>query len=120
MTYQAVIQALDLALPDDQIRRDLTDLLAQYAEDGIVAISFDDEDNELVSIPVDASIEMVTKAFFKEYVAEVGFGVYRVLVALGGFHRDDQGFHTATYCFATLYYNADGQLITHDIHTEFR
>lgn len=120
MTYHAVIHALDLALPDEQIRRDMTTLLAEDADNGTVTISFDDDDKELVCIPLDAPIEMVTKAFFKEYVAGVGFGVYRVLVAVGGFHRDEQGFHCATHCFATLYYNIDGELITHDLHREFR
>jgi len=108
---------MDEALPDEMILQDVYNLLARDAEDGQKRIELDEQ---WVSIPINIPVDIVTKAFFKEYY-DVGWGIsYRVLVAIGKFKKDQYGLHTAEYCFATLYYNERGDMITEDFHTEFR
>lgn len=70
-------------------------------------------------MPVDAQIEVVTKAFFDERF-DIGLGVYRAEVAIGGVAEFKRGFMSPTFCFSTLYYNANVELITLDFHKEFR
>ncbi len=112
-----VIKAIDEALPDEVILQDIHNLLAQDAVDGQTRIELG---REWASIPINTPVDIVTKAFYKEYY-NAGWGTsYRVLTAIGGFREDRHGLHTAGYCFATLYYNEQGHRITEDFHVEFR
>ncbi|GBC60514.1 hypothetical protein DENIS_1471 [Desulfonema ishimotonii] len=110
-------RALDEALPDEKILSDVKRLLEYNAENGVTEIELNEK---WVPIPIDVPIDIVSKAFLKEYYEGVGFGAYRVLVAIGGFKKDRYGFHEAGYCFATLYYNDQGDNFTEDYHVKFR
>ncbi len=118
MTADHLEQVLEEVLPDQQVLVDLQKILTPIAQNGVASIALDDD--KRVSLPPDSRMEIVTKAFFKEYYGRVGFGVFRVLIAIGGFSPDKHGIHRAEHCFATLYYNRRCQLITHDFHEEFR
>ncbi len=118
MGINLVTEALDAVLPDERILRDLTQALAEAG-----GASSQDADIETehghVRISPDAEKAIVTKAFFKEYY-DIPFGVYRVQVALGGVEKQQHGVLYARYCFATLYYNRRGEVITVDYHTDMR
>ena len=117
MTIDHLEKALEEILPDQQILVDLKKTLTPITHKGVAFIELDVQE---VRVPLDSRMEIVSKVFFKEYYATVGFGVFRVLIALGGFLPDKHGAHRAEYCFATLYYNGKCQLITNDFHEEFR
>jgi hypothetical protein len=117
MSFVEVAGALDRVLPDDKVVQDARLLLRKYADGETVDIRLG---RRKVSIPVESSLEIVTKAFFKEYFEGVGFGVYKVLIAAGGFEQNPLGIHKARYCFMTLYYDDGGNVITEDFHLDFR
>lgn len=107
-------QVLDEALPDAKLLNDIADLLWQQAN-GSVEL----EGKEL-RIPEGSKIDIAAKAFFLEKF-DVGFGSsFRVLLAIGGVDSCEFGILTARYCFATLYYNEEGALITTSFHKEMR
>lgn len=119
MNTDLVLQAMDTVLPDAKIVADCRAILGQPECSGTatVCIEFDDGD---VHIPLDVEIVVVSKAIFKKY-HEFGFGTgYRALVALGGLARIEQGIPEAKYCFMTLYYTAQSELLTEDFHKEMR
>lgn len=120
MTVAYVMKALDDALTDQQIVRDVLSVLRESSLGGIVKIEIDAENAQTISIPEATPIEIVTKAFLKEY-RDINFRTgYRVQVALGGIQDQKHGILYAKFCFATLYYNEQGQMITIDFHKEMR
>jgi hypothetical protein len=104
---------LNKTIPNEKIIGDLWKILNK----GDSKVELNDK---WVDIPCETQIDIVTKAYFLETYDNVGFGVYRVLLAIGGFKENPHGFHTAGICFSTLYYDKDGELITLDFHEEFR
>ncbi len=109
----ALASLLNQALPDEKILADLWKALS----DGGPKVELNDV---WVEIPFKTEVEVVTKAYFLESLSNVGFGVYKVLLALGGFNQDPNGFHSAGICFSTIFYNHAAALITLDFHKEFR
>jgi hypothetical protein len=105
---------MDQILPDIHILKDVSRILWQEAKGEI------ELEEGVVSVPEGTAIEMVTKAFFKEYFEEIKFGTYRVQVAIGGVQDQKFGMLYAKYCFATLYYNEKANLVTLDFHKDMR
>ncbi len=116
MTTAFILQALHSALPDERVQKDVRAALEEDSTNGHAAIELD---GHWVDVPIDAFLEVVTKAFFDERF-DVGFGVYRAEVAIGGVVDLRHGFIKAKICFSTLYYNVETKLITLDFHKEFR
>ncbi len=113
MNTADVLGYLDTILPDKQVVADVANMLNLSEGEASVEL-----ENLQVSIPTNATIEVVTKALFKDD-HETGFGTYKAQVAIGGI-KQASGVTTARYCFATLYYNAVPQLITADFHRNMR
>jgi len=118
MRTAEVIAALDSVLPDADVVDSLRLLFdAGKDEHGFVSIELDEK---WVPVPVDAHIELITKAFF-DVRRPFGFSTgFRVLVAIGGAAERTESDWAAKYCFATLFFNAEGVRFTVDFHTEFR
>lgn len=107
---------LDKALPDGDVLEHLRRLLfdemqGQIDLGGSVGV---------VNVPNDAALVMVTKLFLKEYQDDLGFGAFRALTAVGEVVICSDGTVEPEFCFASLYYNRDAQLITVDFHTNWR
>ncbi len=118
MDVFGLTQAIDNALPDHQVIADIRRILEDESG-GKAEVAVEVEEDTWEEIPVNAPIQVVTKAFFKEYF-EIGFGSFRVLMAIGGVQDEKFGLLSAKYCFATIYYDKAGQLITVDFHKEMR
>ena len=114
MENSSLDEAIDQILSDVHIFTDVSRILWQEAKGEI------ELEGEVVNIPENTTIEMVTKAFFKEYSGEVKFGTYRVQVAIGGIQDRRFGTLYAKFCFAALYYNEKANLITVDFHKDMR
>ncbi|MEO7715169.1 MAG: hypothetical protein ABIY70_03110 [Capsulimonas sp.] len=118
MNADQIAAALDRTLPDMQVLDDLFHRLRRLSETAGKSVEVGDD--LWRAVPAGASLDIVTKAFYKEYFEGVGFATYKILVAIGGLQRSDVGAHTAKYCFATLHYDEEAQLITTDFHADFR
>lgn len=116
MNTSNLFSMLDKALPDEQIIKDLSNTIWQEKESGGIDIEVDDRKQ---FIPENISFDIVTKALFKEHY-NLGFGTYRVMVAIGGIKSCKHGVLIANCCFATLYYNDKCQVITVDFHDNMR
>jgi hypothetical protein len=116
MTTAEMIEHLEAILTDSKIVRDIDDLLSQRDDKGNVELHLNDQ---IVLVPPDTSVSVVTKALFKDYY-DTGFGTYKVQVAIGGVSTQEYGVIEARYCFATLYYNENLQVITADFHEAMR
>jgi hypothetical protein len=111
-----VLRALDSILPDSTVLEDLSISLWNTDKDAAEV----ELGGQWVQVPRGTPLEIVTKAFLKEYF-DVPFNTgYRVQVAVGGVNGQEFGILSAAICFATLYYNADRILFTSDFHTEMR
>jgi hypothetical protein len=120
MNLIKALEALDSAIPDALVEAEMREVLRSGAgDDATVRIELGEAEGGYASVPVDARIEIVTKAFSKEYVW-TPFGDFRVQVALGGVCVSPEGTLTARLCFATLFYNAKGQRFTIDFHLKVR
>ncbi|UJB69397.1 hypothetical protein HRE53_24095 [Acaryochloris sp. 'Moss Beach'] len=104
---------LNLILPDEKILSDLWETV----DDGNNKVELNDT---WIEIPNKTQIDIVTKAYFLESFPNIGFGVYKVLLALGGFNQGLHGFHSAGICFSTMIYDRKSDLITLDFHKDFR
>ena len=106
--------ALDQDLPD----RIIFQSLIQFMEKRDVNWSIYPNDRDNLIIPPNTSLEVITKTFLKEY-RNLDFGSgYRVLVAIGDVKQQPYGELAAHYCFATMYFNLQRDLITIDFHKE--
>jgi len=111
---------LDEALPDEKIVKDILIVLREYTQDGGVEIELDEAEGKTVFIPENPRVEIVTKVLLKEYY-DVNFrSGYRVQIALGGIQEQKYGILDARYCFATLYYNLEGEMLSLDFHPNMR
>lgn len=104
---------LNQIIPDERILADLRAIV----DDGNNKVDLNDT---WITIPSKIEIDIVTKAYFLESFSNIGFGVYKVLLALGGFNPDLHGFHSAEICFSTMFYDQEVKLISFDFHEEFR
>ena len=78
------------------------------------------DDESPLSIPRDTEIELIDIAAI---VSEKGkpFGVLRAMLAIGGSQPIPQtNTRKPGIVFATLFYNRDCELITYDLHDEWR
>jgi hypothetical protein len=120
MSLEAAFRALDDAISDDSVEVALRQVLRGATdENGTVQIELGEVEGGYVGVPVDVTFEIVTKAFFKECLC-ASFGDFRVQVALGGALVSSEGTLTARLCFATLFFNAQGQRFTIDFHIKVR
>lgn len=118
MAYINVIKAINEALPDEQIGKDISNILQKYAKQGGVEVELSED--KLLVIPENVPIDIVTKSFFKEYY-DINFrSGYRVQVAIGGIQNQKYGILYAKYCFATLYYNEESKMLTIDFHKDMK
>lgn len=111
---------LDIVLSNDKVKEDVSKILIEGANSDGTLFTFGDENERKVLVPNNVNIEIITKALFKEYFEEVDFGVYRVMVAIGGIEGKRYGVLFARYFFATLWYNKNCELNTIDFHIEMR
>ncbi len=116
MNKKKLEQLLDELLPDSKVIDDINQELAEAYLDSAHAKS--DEDTALV--PIGVSITVITKAFFKEYLDEIGFGTFKVMLALGQVTKKKSGYIEAEHGFSTLHYSDVAELITVDFHAEMR
>lgn len=116
MLYTHLAAALDEAVPDERVIADVRRVLAEGAENDVTQVEIDDA---WLPVPVNVSMEVITKIFYRQAYEDTGFGRFRVLVAIGGFQRVSGGFHRAGICFATVFYNVDGGCITIDFHSDY-
>ncbi len=66
MSLEAAFRALDDAIPDDLVEVALREVLRSAPdESGTVQIEFGEAEGGYVSVPIDARIEILTKAFSK-------------------------------------------------------
>jgi hypothetical protein len=120
MSLIKALEALDRVISDDLVEAELREVLRHAAdENALVRIELCAAEGGYVTVPVGAKLEIVTKAFFKEYVRSP-FGDFRVQVAVGGAYVSPEGALAARLCFATLWFNAQGQRFTIDFHVEVR
>ncbi|BDI30758.1 hypothetical protein CCAX7_28090 [Capsulimonas corticalis] len=118
MDAAQIATILNVTLPDRRVLEDLSTKLQRLARSAHKSKEMGDE--VWRSVPEGASLDIVTKAFYSEYYEGVGFATYKVLVAIGGLEQSEVGMHKAKYCFATLHYDDEAQLITVDFHRDFR
>lgn len=114
MNTSSLAEAIDEILPDQPVLNDVSRILGQCPRGEI------ELEEEIISVPENIPITIVTKVFLKEYFEDVGFGAYRVQVAIGGIENKEFGILSARFCFATLYYNEEPSLITIDFHKKMR
>jgi uncharacterized ParB-like nuclease family protein len=115
MNTTEIIKGLDKILSDAQIIRDISHIL--WGETASTEVELN---GSKIVVPLNEPIDIVTKAFFKEYF-DIGYGnCYRVQIAIGGVVDQSYGLLCAKYCFATLYYNEKQLVITVDFHSEMR
>lgn len=120
MSLIRALQVLDEVIPDELVQTALRGLLQDAAgSDDLTRIELGDAERGYVEVPVDATLEVVTKGFFKEYKT-TPFGDFRAMVAIGGASISSEGVLNARLCFATVFLNANGQRISTDFHLEAR
>ena len=118
MSRDIMVRTMNEILPDSVVEEELRAILRQAQEEGGNAPV--ELNGNIVSVPVDVDIEVVTKAFFEER-HDAGFPTgFRVQVAIGGISSNGVLGLVATYCFATLFFNAEGRRFTVDFHTKMR
>lgn len=108
-------KSIDTVIPNAKVSKDIFAYLKQEGDTLHVEI-----DQEYTFVPRDVHMDIVNKIYIKEYY-DICFGTgYRVQVAIGGVKQQKHGILYAQYGFATLYYDAQGEVITIDFHKEMR
>lgn len=116
MKTHRLLQLLDETLTDTQITDDLSRVLRSGSTNDHAAIEIQ---GSKVDIPLNVSSRVVTKAVFKDRYNS-GFGTLRAQVALGEVIDHADGDVIPKYCFTTLYYDEDCNLISTDFHKQLR
>ena len=88
---QKFTRYIDEAFPDEVIIRELTDILWSDGEPGDVEIN-----SEMVEIPRNAEVVVVTKAFFSERF-DIGFGTFKLGSGFALFEMG-RAFESASCC----------------------
>jgi len=120
MNTSHILQRLDSILPNHQIIQDVAQqfdkMILKNAKKTRNEIEIEIEDQAIIIIPRQVSVEIVTKALYKEYF-DISFGTgYRILAALGGIKEIEFGIIEPVYCFITMYYDSKLNLIAVDFH----
>lgn len=106
---------LDDFIPDDKVQGDLLKIL--WDDDPECEIELE---QEKITVPRDTILEVVSKSY-RHNNYQIGFGnYYATQVAIGGVKECRFGILYPKYCFATLFYNLERNLITTDVHSEMR
>jgi hypothetical protein len=113
----SLIVQFNQILPDERIAEDLRDGLRNSSSMNFVAIELEEE---RIQVPCDVSIQVVSKALFKDRYNIPGWGTLRAQVALGEVTDPLDGTAFAEYCFGTLYYDENCNLISSDFHKSLR
>ena len=107
---------LDDFISDSQIKRDLGYILRNDIADEKVEIN----DEYYITIPSGAKLEVIAKSCRQNHYHSSFGDHYAVLVAIGGVVNITSGIPVPQYCYATLFYSSDKNLITLDFHSEMR
>ena len=116
MKTDTLFHLLDETLSDFQINEDLLKQLRSSTANGHAVIEIE---GARVRVPLNVDFMVVTKAVFKDRYNS-GFGVFRAQVAIGDVIDHEDGDVIAKYCFATLYYDENCNLISSDFHRNLR
>lgn len=120
MTLDDAISLLEAAIPDETVQEALMRILQQCAKDDLsIDIEFEELPEGHISVPITATVEIVTKGFVEMYHGQA-FGTFEAQVAIGGVVDDGDVTLKAGYCFATLFFNAERKCFTIDFHLEMR
>jgi hypothetical protein len=117
MNIALLVNKLGKLITTDQIREDLHTYLK--SEETRAEWPVELENGAFITLHKNVEIDIVTVALFLEYFT-IGFGALRVLAALGGVKIAENGIVVPHIAFATLYYSAEGRLITVDFHYNMR
>lgn len=120
MNTNHILQHLDSILPNHKIIQDVAQQLDKMtlksAKKNRDEVEIEIEDQAIIIVPRQMSVEIVTKALYKEYF-EISFGTgYRVLAVLGGIKEIEFGIIEPVYSFITMYYDSELNLIAIDFH----
>ncbi len=116
MDFNSIVSDIEQLLPNRIVNDTLKKVLDQALLDGMYVIEVEEG---TLRIPLTVEIIVLTKAVFKEYLPLEGFGDIKVLVSLGEV-LGKNGIYRSRYCFTTLYFNGEANLITCDFHTDWR
>ncbi|MBD2183323.1 hypothetical protein H6S82_17450 [Planktothrix sp. FACHB-1355] len=106
---------LDDFLPDYKVKEDLLNIL--WEDDLECEI---DLETGKIKVPRDTLLEVISKSY-RQNNYQIGFGnYYAAQVAIGGVKKQESGILYPVYCFATLFYNRERDVITTDVHPEMR
>ncbi len=103
----AIREFLEHLLPDAKVLADMRTILRDNGDTQV------DLGNRTVTVPIDSRLEIVTKACYDERT-DIGFGDFRVALAIGGISEITNGIPFAHICFAVVYYNTFNQIISVD------
>lgn len=106
---------LDELIPDSRIQDDLLKILWEGEEEGEITLEVG-----IIKVPRSAFLEVISKSY-RRNVYQIGFcNYYAAQVAIGGVKEQRSGILHPIYCFATLFYDDDKDLITIDVHPNMR
>jgi hypothetical protein len=106
---------LDDFLPDSQVKEDLLNILWEDELECEIEL-----ETGKIKVPRGALLEVVSKSY-RQNRYEIAFGnYYGVQVAIGGVVKKESGILYPAYCFATLFYDRERNIITTDVHPEMR
>jgi len=110
---------LDDFLPDSKIKEDLLNMLWEDELECELECEIELEIGT-IKVPRDALLEVVSKSY-RNNRYNIGFGnYYAAQVAIGGVREEKCGILYPVYCFATLFYDLDRDVITTDVHSDMR
>ncbi|WP_333028494.1 MULTISPECIES: hypothetical protein [unclassified Microcoleus] len=106
---------LDDFLPDSKIKEDLLTILWENELDCEIELEIG-----TIKVPRSTVLEVISKSC-RQNNYPIGFGnYYAAQVAIGGVKKLTCGILEPVYCFATLFYNWELNLITTDVHSDMR
>ncbi len=106
---------LDDFIRDSQIKHDLLNILWEDELECEIEL-----ETGTIKVPRDTLLEVVSKSY-RQNKYGIGFGnYYAAQVAIGGVKKQQCGLLYPVYCFATLFYNSERNIITTDVHPEMR
>ena len=106
---------LDASLPDEKIVTDLRNYLAETENDGNFVFDFPDRQ---ISVPVHAPITIIYKMYTNDNFG-VRYSTYDVYISIGDVGKTSSNILVSQYCFARLYYNDEGNLISADVDPDY-
>lgn len=106
---------LDDFLPDSKVKEDLLNILWEDELDCEIEL-----ESGKIKVHRETILEVVSKSY-RQNNYQVDFGnYYAIQVTIGGVKYSKCGILYPVYCFATLFYNQNQNVITTDVHPEMR